>query len=67
MKKLQRIKGVNRVAGGSLVAQMVKNLPAIQEAWVQSLSQEDPLEKGMVTYSIVLAWRIPCKEEPGGL
>ena len=47
MKKLQRIKGVNRVAGGSLVAQMVKNLPAIQEAWVQSLSQEDPLEKAM--------------------
>ena len=64
MKKLQRIKGVNRVAGGSLVAQMVKNLPAIQETWVQSLSQEDPLEKAMATHSTILAWRIPWTEEP---
>ena len=37
----------------------VKNLPATQETWVQSLGQEDPLEKGMVTYSSILAWRIP--------
>ena len=51
----------------SLVAQMVKNLPAIQEIQVQSLGQEDPLEKGMATYSSILAWRIPWTEEPGGL
>ena len=49
---------------------MVENLPAVwetQEAWVQSLSQEDPLEKEMATHSSVLAWRIPWREEPGGL
>ena len=45
-----------------LVAHMVKNLPAIQETWVQSLSQEDPLEKGMATHSSLLAWRIPWTE-----
>ena len=49
------------------VAQMVKNLPAIQETPVQSLGWEDPLEKGMETHSSVLAWRIPWTEEPGGL
>ena len=43
----------------SLVAQMVKNLPAMQETWVQSLGWEDPLEEGMVTHSTILAWRIP--------
>ena len=43
----------------SLVAQMVKNLPAMQEAQVQSLGWEDPLEKGMATHSSTLAWRIP--------
>ena len=43
----------------SLVAQTVKNLPAIQETWVQSLSREDPLEEGMATQSSILAWRIP--------
>ena len=43
----------------SLVAQMVKNLPAIQETWVQSLGQEDSLEKKMATHSSILAWRIP--------
>ena len=53
--------------GVSLVAQMVKNLLAIQETCVQSLGQEDPLEKGMTTYSSVLAWRIPWTEEPGRL
>ena len=47
--------------------QMVKNLPAMQETWVQSLGQEGPLEKGTVTHSSVLAWRIPWTEEPGGL
>ena len=43
----------------SLVAQVVKNLPAMQETWVQSLGWEDPLEKGMATHSSILAWRIP--------
>ena len=43
----------------SLVAQMVKNLPAIRETWVQSLGWEDPLEKGMATLSSILTWRIP--------
>ena len=49
------------------MAQMVKNLPAMQETQVQSLSQEDPLEKGMGTHSSILAWRTPWTEEPGGL
>ena len=43
----------------SAVAQLVKNLPAMQETWVQSLGWEDSLEKGMATYSNILAWRIP--------
>ena len=51
----------------SLVAQLVKNLPAMQERWVQSLVQEDPLEKEMATHSSTLAWRIPWTKEPGGL
>ena len=51
----------------SLVAQMVKNLPAIQETWVQSLGQEYPLEEEMTTHSSILAWRIPWTEEPSGL
>ena len=51
----------------SLVAQIVKNLPAMQETQVQSLSLEDPLEKGMATHSSILAWMIPWTEEPGGL
>ena len=46
---------------------MVKNLPAVQETQVQSLGQEDPLEKGMATHSRILAWRIPWTQEPGGL
>ena len=46
---------------------MVKNLPAIQEMWVQSLGQEDPLEEGMATHSSILAWRIPWTEKPGRL
>ena len=50
----------------SLVAQAVKNLPAMQETRVQSLGLEDPLEKGMATQSSILAWRIPWTEEPGG-
>ena len=51
----------------SLMAQTVKNLPAMQETWVQSLGQEDPLEKGMATHSSILSWRIPWTEGPGGL
>ena len=51
----------------SLVAQMVKSLPAVQETWVQSLGREDPLEKEMATHSRILAWRIPWTEEPGRL
>ena len=46
---------------------MVKNLPAMQETWVQSLSWEDPLEGEMATHYSILAWRIPWREEPGGL
>ena len=53
--------------GASLMAQMVKNLPAMQETWVQFRGQEDPLEKGMETHSSILAWRIPWTEEPGRL
>ena len=52
---------------GSLVAQTVKNPPAIQETRVRSLGQEDPLEKGMAIHSSILAWRIPWTEEPGEL
>ena len=51
----------------SLVAQTVKNLPAIPETQVRSQGQEDPLEKGTATHSSLLAWRIPWTEEPGGL
>ena len=53
--------------GVSLMAQTVKNLTAMQETQVQSLSWEDPLEKGMATHSSILAWRIPRTEEPCGL
>ena len=49
-----------------MVAQMVKNLPAMQEMQVQSLGWEDPQEKGMAIHSSILAWRIPWTEEPGG-
>ena len=49
----------------SLVAQMLKNLPAMQETQIQSLNQEDPLEKGMATHANILTWRIPWTEEPG--
>ena len=49
------------------MAQMVKNLPTLQETWVQSLDQEDPLEKEMATHSSTLAWRTLWTEEPGRL
>ena len=51
----------------SLVAQMVKNPPEVQETRVRSLGREDPLEKGMATHSSILVWEIPWTEEPGGL
>ena len=51
----------------SLLAQTAKNPPAKQETWVQSLGWEDPPEKGMATHSSILAWKIPCTKEPGGL
>ena len=51
----------------SLVAQIVKNLAAMRETWVQSLDLEDPLKKGIATHSSILAWRIPWTEGPGGL
>ena len=51
----------------SLVAQIVKNLPAMQETWVKSLGQEEPLEKEMATHSSILAWEILWTEEPGRL
>ena len=51
----------------SLVAQMVKNLPTMQETWVQSLGWKDPLEKEMAIHSNILAWKIPWKEEPDRL
>ena len=59
--------GVRIILLASLVAQTVKSLSAVLETQVQSLGQEDPLEKEMATYSSILAWRIPWTEEPGGL
>ena len=53
--------------GAPLVAQMVKNPPAVQQTWVQSLGWEDPLEEGMAIHSTILAWRIPWTEETRGL
>ena len=49
------------------MAQIAKSSPAMQETWIQSLGQEDPLEEGMATDSSILAWKIPWTEEPGGL
>ena len=53
--------------GASLVAQMVKRLPAMRETWVRSLGWEDPLGKEMATHSNTPSWKIPWMEEPGGL
>ena len=55
------------ITRASLVAKMVKSLPALWETWVQSLGWEDPLEKRTATHSSILAWRIPWTEEPGRL
>ena len=62
-----KIPGILESMQASLVAQLVKNMPAMQETQVQSLGWEDPLEKGMATHSSILAWRIPWTEEPSGL
>ena len=58
---------VSYVHGASLLARTVKNLPAMQDTWVQSLGWEDPLEKEMATHSSNLAWEMPWTEEPGRL
>ena len=58
---------LEQTLGSSLVAQMVKNLPVMQETQIQTLGKEDPLEKGMATHSSTLAWKILWKEEPGRL
>ena len=58
---------VYKFAGVSLVAQMVKNLPAVQETWVRSQGRKDPLEKGIAIHSSILAWNIPWTKEPGWL
>ena len=55
------------LTSGSLVAQMVNNLPTMQETWIQSLSQGNPPEKEMATHSNILSWRIPWTEEPSDL
>ena len=61
------LKKLWRTLRASLVAQLVKNLPAVQETRVRSLGWEDPLEKEMATPSSILAWKISWTEEPGGL
>ena len=62
--KIPHVMEVRSRFGASLVAQMVKNLPAMQETRVRSLNQEDPLEKEMATHSSILAWKIPWTEKP---
>ena len=62
-----KIPGILESMQASLVVQLVKNMPAMQETQVQSLGWEDPLEKGMATHSSILAWRIPWTEKPSGL
>ena len=64
MKSIINLSQYNRA---SLVAQMVKYLVAMQETQLQPLGREDPQEKGMATHCSILAWRIPWKEDPGGL
>ena len=57
----------NHFSGSLLVAQMIKNLLAMSDTWIQSLGWEDPLAKEIATYSSTLAWKIPWTEEPGRL
>ena len=56
-----------KITKTSLLAQMIRSLPAMQETWVRSLGWEDPLEKEIATHSSILAWKIPWTEEPGRL
>ena len=60
MQETQAWAAIQEDPSGFLVAQMVQRLPAMQQTWVRSLGQEDPLERGMATYSSILAWKIPC-------
>ena len=60
-------KSIREIILGFPGGSVVKNLPAIQETWVRSLGQEDPLEEEMASHSSILAWRMPRTEEPGGL
>ena len=62
MESLKDLLSGPLLKGASLVAQMVKNLPAMQETWVQSLDRGDPLEKGIITHSSILVWGIPCTD-----
>ena len=64
---LSNVKQLHQFRGASLLAQMVKNLPARQETWVWSLSQRDPLEEEIVIHASIIAWRIPWTEEPDRL
>ena len=66
-KKIRKENMYVRKHWASLVAQMVKNLPVVEETQVQSLDREDPLQKGRATHSSILAWRIPRIDEAGGL
>ena len=63
----ERATKLNYQHSTAVVAQLVKNLPAVQETWVRSLGWEDPLEKEMATHCSILAWKISWTEEPGGL
>ena len=67
LEKLKRSINCTEIMRDFLLAQLVKNLPAMQETWVQFLGWEDPLEKEMATHSGMLAWEIPWTEEPGRL
>ena len=70
MSSQQSLKGgsiIVIIVWASLIAQLVKNPPAMQQTWVGSLGGEDPLDKGKATHSSILAWRIPWTEEPGGI
>ena len=67
LSRVVNFEGKTNPFGASLVAQAVKNPPAMQETQVQSQGREDPLKNRMATHSSILAWRIPWTEEPGGL
>ena len=67
MEQCQKLYYFSYSTGASLLAQTVKNPPAMREIWVRFLGQEDPLEKRMATHSSILVWRIPQTEKPGRL